>query len=358
MNPRLLGVLAFAWLLPVVASARGGRTVLAEDANEWREERFCGRPTQFFIQGPKSEGARDGMLAFGADGEVYVACGTFIQRIGKDGTVRILAGTPGLVGNTDGPPWRASFGDACDIALADEKTLYVVDRVNFTVRRLKKMKGGAWHTETVAGVPGKMGHKDGPGKEALFAAPLDSLAVDEKGVVYVMDGNWLRKIENGVVTSLNAGTGRDDGPLAEAGFSRAMGSAGGLAYAGEGILFVADRWNMAIRRVDLKASEVTTYAGRLPGAAKGGPNDGTVFQARFHPGGGPCTIVYNPKEKCLLVKSADEKNIRRIKDGWVKTLAAGGRAVQGSPHGVDPDGNIYIGGGRRLVRTKEGDADE
>ncbi len=46
-----------------------------------------------------------------------------------------------------------------------------------------------------------------------MAARITSLEVGPKGVIYLTDGDWFRKFENGAVTTLNAGTGRRDGPL-------------------------------------------------------------------------------------------------------------------------------------------------
>ena len=56
-------------------------------------------------------------------------------------------------------------------------------------------------------------------------------------------------------------------------------------------LFVADKANIAIRKVDLKTGMVTTFAGRGPGDPRGEPRDGKALEAGFHPGGGPNTTI-------------------------------------------------------------------
>ena len=342
--------------------------LLVDDVDEWHVEWFCGSPAvRHFLQGPKLEGAASGMLTFDSQGNAYVACGTFIQIVTKDGRARLLTGSPGVAGNTDGPPWKATFAGACDIAAAGDGLLYVVDSANFTVRKIEKKADGQWHTEAIAGVSGKKGHRDGPGKQALFTTPFDSIAVDEKGVVYVLDANWLRKIEKGVVTTLNAGTGRRDGPLHQAQFNRIMGGVSSLAYDGQGSLYVADRWNMAVRKVDLKKRFVTTAAGVLPGDKKGRPADGRLFEARFHPGGGPVVAFFDTRHKYLIVRSADEGGrIRRIAGGYVKTFGpAQGKkdrhvgpwrdVIGGSPCGVDAQGNVYVRGAGciRVIKKKK-----
>lgn len=45
-----------------------------------------------------------------------------------------------------------------------------------------------------------------------------------------MDANWLRKFENGVVTTLNAGTGSANGPLTKAQFNRWMSQGAALSF--------------------------------------------------------------------------------------------------------------------------------
>lgn len=358
---------AVGFLCAALSGARAvaaDKEIFIDDINDWTVEWFCGNPrASGFVQGPRFESAVGGKIVFDKAGNGYVGGGTAIQFVPKTGPVRVLTGTSGVKGSTDGPPWKATFSGIRDIAISPDDVLYVCDGIDFTVKKVERKEDGLWHTETIAGVAGQKGHRDGPAKQALFSEPFDSIAVDNKGVVYVLAGDWLKKIEKGVVTTLNAGTGRADGPLAKAGFRRAMGGGQALAYDGGHCLYVADRWNQAIRKVDLERNEVTTVAGALPGEPWGGPHDGKVFEARFHPGGGPCQIVVNQRYGFLLVKAADEGGrIRWVADGWIKTFAptrgtesVGPLAqVSGSPCGVDSEGNVYLsgGGGIRVARKK------
>lgn len=370
MKPSAVGAfsIVLAVLLGASAAPAAGRYILADDIDDWHVDWFCGHPAvRNFLQGPKLEGGASGVLAFDSKGNAYAACGTFIQVVTAAGQARLLTGSPGLAGCTDGPPWKATFSGAVDIAIVGDNLLYVVDSASFTLRKIEKRKDGQWHTETVAGVPGVKGHRDGPGRQALFTTPFDSIAADEKGVVYLLDGDWLRRVHAGVVTTLNAGTGHKDGPLHQARFDRIMGGRSCLAYDGQGNLYVADRWNMAVRKVDLRKNVVTTVAGVLPGQKRGRPTDGPAFKARFHPGGGPVVAFYNRTHKCVIVRSADEGGrIRRIIPSRnVTTFGPGpGRhrklvgpwrsVVGGSPCGIDREGNVYIQGSRciRVARKK------
>lgn len=331
--------------------------ILMKDANEWELSTYCGNPqVQTFVPGDKLRTALSGSVAFDSKGNGYVTVGTFIAIVTKDGLADVLTGQPGFAGNTDGPPGRATFGKAIDIALINDDLMYVADAANFTLRRLQR-KEGLWHTETVAGVPGKQGHRDGPGKQALFQSTFDSVVADETGALYLFSGNYIRKFENGVVSTLNenGATGYVNGSLDVAQFFHSQGAFHGLACNGKGGLFVADKANIAIRKVDLKTGEVTTFAGRGPKDDRGRPKDGKALDARFHPGGGPNTIYYDVPFERFIVRSDDERTTRVIyqRDGeWVvNTLAARRKTgegkvevtpLSGRPCGIDPAGNIYL----------------
>ena len=336
-----------------------------DDVDQWQAKPFCGSPTaRWSVQGPKFEGAASGVIVVDSKGTAYVACGTFIQEI-RGGSARVLTGAPGICGNTDGPPGRATFGNAIDIAMANDDLMYVADAANFTLRKLER-KNGIWHTSTVAGTPRVKGHRDGRGNEVRFTNPFESLIVTETGVVYLCDGDWLRKVENGVVTTLNAGNGYVNGPVAKARFARSQGRRGGMAYDGKGNVYIADKVNMSIRKYDIKKGVVSTIAGVLPGVARTRPRDGKAMYARFHPGGGPNMAFYDRVHDQLIVRSDDESGIRVIKDGWVKTFGGvpGRRAKSegpwrevsgGVPLGADRWGNVYVsgpGGTIRIVSRK------
>jgi hypothetical protein len=335
----------------------GTNRILAEDAAEWMTRRYCGSfRSGSFVSGDRFRTPLSGSVVFDRAGRGYVAAGSFIAVVPKDGPVEVLTGQPGFAGNTDGPPGRATFGSAVDIALAGEDTLYVVDASNFTLRRIRR-KAGVWHTETVAGVPGVRGRRDGRGRQALFEPTFDSVTVDGKGAVYVFSGEFIRKFEDGVVTTLNdrGGRGYVNGPLRSARFFHSQGSFHGLTCDGKGNLYVADKANIAIRKIDLRKGVISTFAGRGPKDKRDRPRDGAALEARFHPGGGPNTIYYDRVHDRFLVRSDDERAARVIcrRGGeWVvRTLAARRetgdgkfelRPLGGRPCGVDNFGRAYL----------------
>jgi hypothetical protein len=363
MNRRLTRWTAVAlWCATCAAAAAAAqRWIPIEDVDRWEAKIFCGSPTpRWFVQGPRFEGAARGVVVVDSKGTAYMACGTFIQEARGD-TARVLTGAPGITGNTDGPPGRATFGNAIDLSMANDDLMYVVDAANFTLRKLER-KDGVWHTSTVAGKPRVKGHADGRGEQVRFTSPFESLVVTEKGVVYLCDGDWLRKVENGVVRTLNAGNGYVNGPVEKARFARSQGRRSGMAYDGKRTIYIADKVNMAIRKYDLKTGVVSTLAGVLPGVKKDRPRDGKALDARFHPGGGPNMAFYNRRYDFLIVRSDDERGIRAIADGWVKTFGGvPGRRTKsvgpwrevsgGVPLGVDRWGSVYVSGSGKTTRV-------
>ena len=366
----LVAGLLLVMLVGSVPAKADGPFILMDGIDDWRAEIFCGNPAvRGFVQGPKLQGAASGIIVFDSQGNGYVACESFVQVVSKDGQARILTGQPDITGNTDGPPGVATFGNAIDIAIANDNLLFVADAANLTLRKIERRPDGRWHTTTVAGVPGVKGHRDGPGRQALFMSVFDSLTIDANGVVFLFDGDWIRTFDNGVVTTLNpeGGTGYENGPLTKARFAHSQGRQHGLTCDGKGNLYVADKVNMAIRKVDLTNSEVTTFAGVLPGLPKDRPRDGKALDARFHPGGGPNMIFYNARLDALICRSDDESAIRIIKDGYMKTFGPGpGKheaevgpwkdAAGGVPCGIDSDGNVYVMGSGciRVVKQTKG----
>jgi NHL repeat len=120
---------------------------------------------------------------------------------------------------------------------------------------------------TLAG-SGSAGYADGVGAAARFSSPHD-VAADASGNVYVADtGNHcIRKVTPAGLVTTVAGTGaagHADGAAAAATFSRPTGVA--VSYENGAalppVLYVADRGNHRIRRIDTATATVTCYAGR------------------------------------------------------------------------------------------------
>jgi sugar lactone lactonase YvrE len=214
-------------------------------------------------------------IAVDAAGVVYVADTTSdtIRKIAS-GTVTTLAGFVGSFGSADGQEQAARFAYPFGVAFDSNRTLYVADRQNHTIRKITQ----AGVVTTFAGLADTPGSIDGTGSAARVSSP-SGVAVDNGGTVYVFDtGNFtIRQITpDGVVTTL-AGLAGSPGNADGTGSAARFSSQGGIAVDSTGLVYVADALNQTIRRIG-PGGVVTTIAGS-PGLI--GNADGAGSAARF-----------------------------------------------------------------------------
>lgn len=103
---------------------------------------------------------------------------------------RRLSGSTGG-GHRDGPLENAQFRNPSQIFTDNDGNMYIADSGNHCIRRITP----EGMVETVLGIPGKVGWKDGGSDEALFNTPR-GLGIAQDGTVYVADeGNYrIRKL--------------------------------------------------------------------------------------------------------------------------------------------------------------------
>lgn len=89
---------------------------------------------------------------------------------------------PARPGHRDGPLETAEFNNPHQIFSDNDGNIYVADRGNHCIRRITPDK----MVETVLGMPGTPGWKDGGKKEALFKEPT-GIGVAQDGSIYVAD---------------------------------------------------------------------------------------------------------------------------------------------------------------------------
>jgi DNA-binding beta-propeller fold protein YncE len=180
----------------------------------------------------------------------------------------------------------------------DGKFLYVADSgSNSMVRKISMTNG---YTTTIAGEP-MMAHDDGSGTDAHFNAPM-GIALGGSHL-YIADAynHDIRVVDlaNNKVTTLAGSfeqTGATDGIGTAATFDLPSGVA--IDRAGQ-TLYVANRGNHEIRKVDIASGQVTTFAG----STTSGFSDGVGTAATFST---PADIVMDPLGVTLYV--ADSGN--------------------------------------------------
>ena len=247
-------------------------------------------------------------VAVAPNGDIIVTdrANSSIRRVTPDGVVTTILGD-GTTGFANGDVSVAKLALPWKSCVDKYGNIFIADRDNHAIRKID-VNG---LVSTVAGT-GVAGYVDGPGAEAKFSQPID-VAVDANGVLYVADNSnhKIRKITpEGVVSTLAGGAaGFIDGDVATALFRNPSG----VAVDGAGNVYVADRLNHRIRKIDITSGQVSTIAG----AGTAGSRDGLVGEAQFN---GPYGVDVDV-DGSVIVADLGNNKIRMIVDGTVTTVA-------------------------------------
>ncbi len=199
-------------------------------------------------------------LAVDADGNLFIADygNQRIRRVDGSGTISTFAGGGDASGD-GGPAIETQLKSPEGVTVDAIGNLYIAVLTNSTIRRVDP----SGTITTIAGV-GRWGFSGdgGPAAQAHLSAPSD-VAVDAAGNLFIVDrGNErIRKVDtSGTITTI-AGTGErgfsgDGGPAVEA----QLDNPRGVAVDADGNLYIADHGNHRIRKVD-PSGTITTVAG-------------------------------------------------------------------------------------------------
>ena len=196
--------------------------------------------------------------------------------------------------------------------------------------------------------------KTGSGKATETEISLvDGIAIDKKGNVYIAmrEHNIISRIDTKGMMTRYAGSGEsgfsgDGGPAIKANFK----TPAGLAFDPEGNLYIADRENHRIRKIDTSGN-ISTFAGI--GEAGFSGDDGPAVKARLSLPSG----VAIDKKGNLYISDRSNDRIRVVdKKGVIRTYAGSGvagfqgdagpalKAQLDKPFGIalDEAENLYI----------------
>ncbi len=211
----------------------------------------------------------------------------------------------------------------------------------------------------------------GPAEKALLNGPFD-VCFDRAGNLFFSDtfNNRIRRVDGRGILTTVAGIGEktysgDGGPSTQAALSEPYG----VVVDRAGNLYIADRLNRRVRRIDAASGIITTLAGTGEAAysGDGGPADRASLAE-------PNGLAFNLDETLLYITDVADNRVRVVdlKSGTIGTFAGtgaaehsgdGGPAIAAGTFGaravkVGPDGTVYIlerqGSSLRAVDPKTG----
>jgi len=291
-----------------------------------------------------------------SSGNLYIAeWGRSRIRKVSNGMITTVAGNGGSGFSGDsGPATTAQLSFPSGVAVDAAGNLYIADIYN---RRIRKVSNGV--ITTVAGngtEPWRFNGDNGPATSALLSGP-GGVAVDAAGNVYFTDSFRVRKVSNGVITTV-AGTGEEGGDNVPATSAELYGLRG-IAVSSAGDLYIADglshlsameysNVNNRIRKVS--KAVITTVAGKADTGYSGDNGPANLAQLDS-----PVGVAVDSAGN-LYIADSQNNRIRKVSNGVITTVAGNGesgfsgdggpatRARLFKPTGVavDPAGNLYI----------------
>ena len=226
----------------------------------------------------------------------------------------------------NGPATSAQLYNPQGVAVDAAGNLYIADTNNY---RIRKVSNGVITTVAGTGTAGFNGDNI-PAASAQLHYP-QGVAVDSAGNLYIVDNGLVRKVSNGVITTV-AGTGTagysgDNGPA-----TSALVAPAGVAVDVAGNLYIADPTDQCIRKVS--GGVITSVAGicQIPLCW------GIGGECPYNPSGGysgdngPAISALLSSPEAVTVDGAgnlyiaDTGNgrIRKVSNGVITTVAGGG----------------------------------
>ena len=257
-------------------------------------------------------------------------------------------GAKGFSGDT-GPAASAQLNNPFGLTRGPDGALYVCDTDNHAIRRIAKD-----HTiTTIAGAPGKRGYTgdNGPATRATLNEPYE-LRFDKAGDLFVVErmNHTIRKIDmkTGVISTL-AGNGKpgyagDGGPAKNAQFNQPHA----IQFDPAGHLYVCDILNHRVRHIDPTTGQITTWAGT--GEKKPTPDGAPLRNTPLH---GPRALDFAPDGTAYLALREGNK-IFRIDPNTQTLHHLAGTGKQGFTGNDGPAREATLSGPKGLALSPSG----
>jgi DNA-binding beta-propeller fold protein YncE len=211
------------------------------------------------------------------------------------------------------------------------------------------MMDQSWIITTVVGT-GERGFAGdgGPAAQAVLNGPFD-IGFDPAGNLYFSDtfNHRIRRVDahTGIITTVGgtgaAGYSGDGAPAIQAAFNEPYG----IAVDRGGNIFLADRHNRCVRRIDGASGIVTTFAGN--GSAGFAGDGGTAALAGLiEPNG----LAFDPPQRQLFIADVADNRVRVVDlaRGTISTFAGTGEAAHTGDGGPANQAGVF---GARAVKV-------
>ncbi len=249
---------------------------------------------------------RGGRLAVDGAGNLYIDEWLTIRKVTPDGLISTVP-----EGSIDGE--TVTSAGSCGIAANSAGDLFISDCFNYRIRKLTK--DGLVSTVAGNGTQGFSGD-GGPATSAQINFPF-ALAADSAGNLFIAEDTRIRRVDSKGIISTVAGTGTqgytgDGGPATSA----QIGGSRSLAVDLVGNLFIAQR--TAVRKVTV-AGLISTVAGKDTAGFSG--DGGPATSAQLYD---PESIAVDAAGN-LFIADRENQRVRKVDPyGIISTVAGNG----------------------------------
>ncbi len=257
-------------------------------------------------------------VAVDGEGNIYLShrSKNRIRKIDRDGIITTVAGngTAGFSGD-QGPALKAALNFPAGLCLDQQGNLFVADRNNHRVRRIAP--SGIITTVAGTGKP-DWGGDGGSAVQANLNFPSD-LVCGRDDNLYISDrsNNRIRKVDSqGIISTIvglgPADFGGDFGPATDAFLKYPFG----IDLDSHGNLYIADRGNNRIRKVDTHGM-ISTVAGEGTHFFSGDYGPATRASLAY-----PTDVVVDPQGN-LFIADRNNNRIRKVDPLGIITTVMG-----------------------------------
>jgi sugar lactone lactonase YvrE len=226
-------------------------------------------------------------------------------------------------GGDGGPATEATINQPFGLTVDAQGNFYISDTYNSLIRKIDKVTG---KVSTIAGklLDYSFSGDDGQAKDATMSRQTGLIFDNDRNLLYIADtfNARIRKINmaTGVITTV-AGNGTQaysgDGDQAT---KASINNVYGIDLDREGNLYLADRFNHRIRKVNTRTGIITTIAGN--GVQSFGGDNRPATEASLN---NPAHTVHD-RQGNMYISDASNGRIRKVDamTGIITTIAGGG----------------------------------